>query len=348
MTELKSFADKFNKKYGDFLKKKSVGFSNLSKSEVVTLLMRQTEKIALLGGKRLRPYLVYLSFKSFGGKGESFWDFALGFEAFHLFALVHDDIIDQSGTRHFQKTLHVVGEEFLRKKGRNGDFKQISEGQAMLAGDLLLAWSLELASKNVSKPGMLAKESFWEMVDIIVSGEMLDVDISTRAKVSLEDISLKNEQKTARYSVEGPIKVGARLATGSKSHDRFAQRFGFAAGLAFQIQDDALDVRSSVAGKDGLVDVEAHQHTYVTFFMQHLAKPNVKKEFAKYFGKTLSYKEKSLVLDLISNSGALEYCDKESQRLYEMAEQEVKKSNMQESYKDKWVNLLGFLRNRSA
>ena len=103
----------------------------------------------LAGGKRIRPFLVHLMYTSAGGKHQDeLLPYLFAIELFHSFALVHDDIIDQSPFRHNVPTVHAFLETLYSKAKRIGDAKHTSMSQAILVGDLLFSWSIHSFSQG--------------------------------------------------------------------------------------------------------------------------------------------------------------------------------------------------------
>ncbi len=336
------------------LDRRQKGLKKLTGNELVSLMMQSAATIALAGGKRIRPYLFALSFESFGGinaKKAAPVGVALGIELLHIFALAHDDVIDRGELRHNHPTAQVKALSYLKLNNRVGDLSHIANSKAILLGDLVLAYAIENVSDaclEQRRGNKIVLSEFFETIQDVVTGEMLDVELSSRKTVSFEEINLKHQLKTAKYSVVGPVKIGARLASGSTKYDRFAEQFGMAAGLAFQIQDDALDARSVMSGKPGFTDVEEGQHTYLTYFIRHMAKPSLRKQFAHFFGRKLTSKEKLELAELVEKSGGLEFCDKQAKKLFSQSRRVVKASNIDPAKKKLWMELLDFLEVRKV
>ncbi len=202
-------------------------------AHVVTLLRE---------GKRLRPYLVYVGY---GGTGELSGDLlsaCIGYELFHSFALIHDDVIDEDVERRGIATLHVEARKIRHDV-------HIANSLAILVGDMLFSWSRDFLALA------RAQKVIDEMVDEVCLGQIIDVLIAGRAQVSLPEIDLMMELKTARYSFIRPLQLGAVLRGAASDELAFYERFGRAAGLAFQIQDDSFD---------RTVDAERDVPTYFT------------------------------------------------------------------------------------
>jgi len=130
-------------------------------------------------GKRVRPYLTFISYKAFGGKqDEELMRFALGFELFHSFALVHDDVFDQGEMRRGVPSYHTHIQTMLQ----SDQAAHIAQSQAVLMGDLLFSWTQEVIYDEYDlEPAFLqkARKNFQHMLNEIIIGEMMDVDFMT-------------------------------------------------------------------------------------------------------------------------------------------------------------------------
>lgn len=273
MGDLEVFKKKFDVYLEQYLDKKIKNISKFTKDLSVLSYINYLKKISLSGGKRIRPYLAYLMYQALCGKNEKkTLEFLVFLEVFHIFCLVHDDIMDKSALRHDIPTVHAYISGVLKKEKRIGDLSHVGDSQAILLGDILLTWSQEIINldKNFSENLISqVKAYFYEMVDEVSIGQMIDVDIVTRKKVSKELIDDKTKLKTAGYSFIKPLLIGAALSGNTnKNIEVFCRKFGLAMGIAFQTQDDLLDITSSdnKLGKTTALDKSQNQHTYFTYF----------------------------------------------------------------------------------
>lgn len=263
------------------------------------------------GGKRIRPYLASLLYTNLGGElTEEVLRFFTALEFLHLFCLVHDDIIDEGITRHGVPTLHVYTRDRLKTEGRCGDFLHLGNGQAMLIGDLLFHWALDVAR---IPPGNVharkrAQQLFSYMIDEVVLGQLLDVDLSTRTHADLAEIEQKMVFKTAGYTFIKPMQIGASLKTSSTRVLRFCDAFGRALGLAFQWQDDLLDIDgdSTQIKKNLFSDLLMRQQTPYTYYIQTQGNATDRALLAHLSGRPLKRKEQEEARALFERTGALE------------------------------------------
>lgn len=177
------------------------------------------------GGKRLRPLLVLLSAKAVGGKYENAYNAAAAVEMFHNFTLVHDDIMDNADKRRGRLTLH----------------KKYDHNTAILAGDSLLSIAYEYLLKDCNGNSKQVVSSFTHGLIEVCEGQSLDTDFESRKIVSLSEYVTMIKKKTAAMA-EMCCKIGAILGGGTKTQINALGNYGLNLGIAFQIQDDLLDI----------------------------------------------------------------------------------------------------------
>lgn len=221
-------------------------------------IMEAMEYSLMAGGKRLRPMLMMESFRLFGGCGEVIEPFMAAQEMIHTYSLVHDDLpaMDNDEYRRGRKTTHIV----------------YGEDMGILAGDALLNYAFETASlafeiapEKSPEIGrairiMSKKSGIYGMI----GGQVVDVQ-SSGTKITKEILDFIYELKTSAL-IESSMMVGAVLAGASEEEIRLVEGIAKRVGIAFQIQDDVLDVTSTpeVLGKPVLSDEKNEKTTYVT------------------------------------------------------------------------------------
>ena len=213
------------------------------------------------GGKRLRPILMEETFKLFGGEGDVIKPFMAGIEMIHTYSLVHDDLpaMDNDEYRRGKKTTHA----------------KFGEAMGILAGDALLNYAYETVSEaftvepqnpRIGKAfAVFAKKAG---VFGMVGGQVVDVESEKKPEVEItrEKLDFIYKLKTGAL-IECSMMVGAILAGASDEDVKKIEQIASKIGLAFQIQDDILDVTSSleVLGKPIGSDEKNSKMTYVAF-----------------------------------------------------------------------------------
>jgi geranylgeranyl diphosphate synthase type II len=177
------------------------------------------------GGKRLRPLLVLLSAKAVGGSFKNAYNAAASVEMLHNFTLVHDDIMDNADKRRGRLTLH----------------KKYDHNTAILTGDSLLSVAYEYLLKDCNGSAKELISSFTHGLIEVCEGQSMDTDFESRKNVSLSEYITMIKKKTAAMA-EMCCRVGALLGGGSKDQVTALGNYGLNLGIAFQIQDDLLDI----------------------------------------------------------------------------------------------------------
>ena len=225
----------------------------------------------LAGGKRLRPMLMLETYRLFGGKSKVIEPFMAAIEMIHTYSLVHDDLpaMDNDEYRRGKKTTHAV----------------YGEAMGILAGDALLNFAYETAltafdmepdNRNIGRALQIlaTKAGIYGMV----GGQVGDVQSEDTGDITREKLDFIYRLKTGAL-LESSMLIGAVLAGATKKEQNTVEAAATEVGIAFQIQDDILDVTSSleVLGKPIGSDEKNHKATYVTFEGLEKAMEDVKK-----------------------------------------------------------------------
>ncbi len=241
------------------------------------------------GGKRIRAYIAYTAYESVRQTIFDILPLLFALELFHLFALIHDDVLDESPMRHGMQSFHV----------------RFSKGQAILWGDLVLSLAAETIGKSdFSKE---TRELFATMSQETIIGQMLDVagpESSFGADVFLDHVI---QLKTSRYTFIYPILLGRSL-TGIVKPDPAYIALGTALGRAFQRLDDLSDILSpqEELGKKPGSDIETGKSTHISNYIQMFCSKETRVRFQTYTARPLSKGEMETVRGLAWATGAIE------------------------------------------
>ena len=204
-------------------------------------------RTTVTGGKRLRAAFCYWGFRAVSDDvpdEKALLRACAALEVLHASALVHDDYMDASATRRGRPATHVAFDVAHRKAGWSGDSRQYGAAAAILLGDLLLTWADELL-RRCGLP--LDKVSHaLDVFDLcrseVIAGQFLDVSVQARGKADVETAMTVLRYKSAKYSIERPLHVGAALAGAGDEELAQLTAFGLPLGEAFQLRDDQLGV----------------------------------------------------------------------------------------------------------
>ena len=244
----------------------------------------------LAGGKRLRPMLMHETYRLFGGSSDIIEPFMAAIEMIHTYSLIHDDLpaMDNDDYRRGRKTTHVV----------------YGEAMGILAGDALLNFAFETACKglmqDVGNPAVArAVQILAQKAGIygMLGGQVVDVE-SEGQPLEREKLDFIYDLKTGAL-IEASMLIGAVLAGASEKEQQVILQVAKDVGLAFQIQDDILDVTSDMEtlGKPIGSDEKNHKTTYVTIRGLAQAQKDVEKISERALEGVASLSEENVFLN---------------------------------------------------
>ena len=248
---------------------------------------------------------------------------ASALEMFHAAALVHDDIIDNSSTRRGLPSVHERFTLLHRESDWAGDATHFGTSAAMLAGDLLLAWSDQLFSSALDTIGAArersaAHDEFNRMRTEVMLGQYLDILEEQSWATRPESELLPRAQrvivyKSAKYSVEAPLCIGAALGGGSTEQLDALRGFGLPLGVAYQLRDDLLGVFGDPAetGKPAGDDLREGKRTVLIAVARAELPPNAVAFLDEHLGdRSLSDDQVRMLQSTLRDSGAVERIEK--------------------------------------
>jgi len=225
------------------LKQKEMLFKNIYKRELnevdkkIALIFKKmkprslydpSEFIMKSGGKRLRPMLVLFSAWAAGGKFAAVMNAAIAVELIHNFTLVHDDIMDNAAKRRNRLTVH----------------NKYDLNTAILTGDNLIPIAYDFLLKDIKNGSLKIVSDFTKAIRIVCEGQSLDEDFEIRNEVSIREYKEMISKKTAAL-LEMSCSIGAQLVADDKRVVRKLENYGRSLGMAFQLQDDLLDLTAN-------------------------------------------------------------------------------------------------------
>lgn len=256
------------------LKKIESKFNSYFKGKKPKSLYEPSKYVIDGGGKRIRPFLVLISAKAVGGTFDQVYNAAIAVELLHNFTLVHDDIMDNSTMRRGRNTLHI----------------KYDPNTAILTGDVLVALSYKILLDDCNENSTDIIKTFTQGIIEICEGQSLDKEFESRNDVTLNEYKTMIYKKTAALA-EMCCSIGAKIAGAEKSLVNLAEKFGRYLGMAFQIQDDLLDIigEENKFGKKIGSDLIEGKKTFL--FIRALEKA--------------SGKNKQMLIRLIKNKGIM-------------------------------------------
>ena len=262
--------------------------------------------ILSLGGKRMRPALLLMASDLFGGDITAALSPALAIEVFHNFTLVHDDIMDNAPLRRGKATLH-------ERWGRNA---------GILSGDVMLVLAYQLIAKAESRLLGPVLEVFSKTAVGVCEGQQLDMDFEKRATVHIDEYLEMIRLKTS-VLLGGALKIGALLGGASQQDAEHLYSFGEHLGIAFQLQDDILDVYGDPEkfGKQVGGDIMANKKTFLLIKALELADWGQASELKDWLGPDNANSDEKVnaITQLYNDLKVREYAEREMETHAEKA-----------------------------
>ena len=279
----------------------------------------QAARDATSGGKRLRPSFCYWGFRAAGGDPDlPILKAAASLEMLHVSALVHDDVMDSSDVRRGAPSAHRRFEALQRARseatGKGGDPVGFGIGAAILLGDLCLIWADEMMHTSGFDAAALASASkFFDAVRVeVTAGQYLDLVAQASGEADMDRALRVLRYKSATYTVERPLHIGAALGGGGQHLVDALSAYGLPLGEAFQLRDDLLGVFGdpTVTGKPAGDDLREGKRTVLTAYAVEHASEVQLTEFDRLFGRAdLDDDEIQLLREILQDSRAVQACE---------------------------------------
>lgn len=287
----------------------------------------------LSGGKRFRALFAYWAWygtldapnrsnQQLQTELEAVVDICSALEMFHGAALVHDDLLDRSDTRRGAPAVHKRFEQLHKTSHWAGAADRFGQAGSVLVGDMMLGWANELfANAILNAPDQSAqqasREQFHRMQIEVMAGQYLDVveENAGPTRPAHEAVGRANRvmlYKTAKYSVEAPLLIGAAFAGADESLLHSLSSFAIPLGLAFQLKDDVLGVFGSPekTGKPVGDDLREGKRTVLIALTRETLQPSVARVFDELLtDRELSDDQIGYLQQTIVDSGALRKVD---------------------------------------
>lgn len=256
-----------------------------------TLPLIESLEELLVGGKRLRPAFAYWGFVAAGGKdSDEVVRACASLEFLQACALIHDDVMDASDTRRGKPAIHKQFEALHDSNNWNGSAKLFGEGSAILVGDLALSWADEmLLTSGLTNDQLTRAKSIYDIMRTeLMSGQYLDLLEQVRGNITHERAETVIRFKSAKYTIERPLHVGAVIAGANPELTQVLSEYGLALGEAFQLRDDLLGVfgDSSVTGKPAGDDLREGKQTMLIAYANSNANSSDKNYLVENLGSS--------------------------------------------------------------
>jgi geranylgeranyl diphosphate synthase type II len=288
-----------------------------------------------IGGKRVRPALVLMSYHLFDNDIEKALPSAYTLELFHNFTLMHDDIMDAATLRRGQQTVHI----------------KYDVSSAILSGDVMLVYCYDILSKQDPSVIIPLLKSFNDMAIKLCEGQSMDMGFETRQDVNIQDYLLMIEYKTA-VLIACALQFGAILTHQSEHIQNSLYEFGKNIGIAFQIQDDLLDSfgNEEQVGKKPCGDILQNKKTYLYLKAKELADPKQAEVLKHYYAHT-DFDEQvkiNAIRNIFISTGAQEYSNQLRDAYYDLAISHLKAMCINEEKEKVLITFAQYLVQRNS
>ena len=292
------------------------------------------EYVLGLGGKRLRPVLMLLTYNLYRENVERILPQAAGLETYHNFTLLHDDVMDRADMRRGKPTVHV----------------KWNDNAAILSGDAMVSLATRLMLQDCPNECLaLVMEAFSRATLEVCEGQQWDMEFENRTDVTVDEYLEMIRLKTS-VLLAAPFEIGALLAGAPADDVKKLYKFGEKLGLAFQLQDDYLDVYGDPAifGKKIGGDICCNKKTFMLITAYERAEGEVKTELERWIrAEQFDRQEKIAAVTAIYNKEKIaEACLEQINRYFEEGLQALEGVSVDAALKQNLKEFVGGLMDR--
>lgn len=303
-------------------------------------------RFVLAGGKRLRPAFAYWAYVGAGGDelDDVIVDTGAALELLHSFALVHDDVMDDSRRRRGEDAIHVQFEAQHARNGWGGEARRFGEGVAILIGDMAFVYADHLMNR-------VPKEAFDVFTELRVElnvGQYLDLAATVRSDASLPMAQKIAQYKSGKYTVERPMHLGAALAGRFDELSGPFSRYGIPVGEAFQLRDDILGAfgDATALGKPVGGDIREGKATAILAIATERAEGSAASLLKRYGATDLTDDEVRDLQQVLIDVGARRDVDATIDALVETGLSALEGTDIEEEAKQRLTQLAYFVAGR--
>ncbi len=315
-------------------------------------MLKYFKKTLLAAGKRIRPYMMYYGYLAAGGKEkEKILKTSTCVEFIHSFLLMHDDIVDRDDKRHGLETIHVHYENYANKKFDTQDAKHFGVSVAIIMGDTIYSIANQILFSSKFEPKLIveAMNKLQEIVRRTAIGEMQDILMEHKKSPSEKEILKMYENKTAKYTFEGPFQLGALLAGANYSQVNDISRFAIPLGIAFQLQDDFLGIfgKEEITGKPFASDIIEGKQTIIVKRAFELSSVKQKKRLKELLGKKdITKNEIEEFIFILNSVGAVQSVSEDIDKYLKEATNLLKDADISLEVKNFLFGMISYLKKR--
>lgn len=352
--QLESYKKIIEKELGLFFDTKLEKAKYISPSSVE--MIKLLRDYNLRGGKRVRAAMLYYGYRCFSNKNlKEIIKASISIELIQSFLLIHDDIIDRSDLRRNSLTLHKSYEKLAKKIYPGSDHYHFGISMSLIAGDILAAFANEILTRlDIKEKNKInAIRRLNHVIHEVIYGQALDIlsGLKPITKITKKDLEQIHYLKTASYTIEGPLHIGALLAGAKTSQLKILSQYAVPLGKAFQIHDDILGLfgDEKKLGKPVDSDLKEGKKTLLILKALEKADKHQRQTIEKALGNPkLTNSQLKHVQYIIKRTGSLEFSQRLAKNLIIKAKTIIKKSDFKPKGKDFLINIADYMLDRDV
>ncbi len=301
--------------------------------------MKFFKKTILAGGKRIRPILMCVGYKAAGGTDyKEILKTSISIEFIHAFLLMHDDIIDRDDLRHGKKTMHAHYRDYNKLFLLNKDADHFGTSIAIVVGDFIYSLGNQVLFESQFESQIIIKalNKLQKVVGLTCVGEIQDVHMEYRKQITEDEILTMYTNKTAKYTFEGPLQLGAMLAGADNDFCENLGKYAVPIGIAFQLRDDMLGIfgNTKKTGKPVGSDIAEGKITFMVKRAYTNATRVQKKELDNLLGdQKIDASGVKKFQNIMIDTGAKEFVEQYMQELIQQSQKSLEKINLENNAK---------------
>lgn len=307
-----------------FLKEVNQYLENIGEGRTPESIYEPIKYVLSIGGKRIRPILTLMSYNLYSEDPLKALPSACAIETYHNYTLLHDDLMDNASLRRGKPTVH----------------EKWNDNQAILSGDSMLVLAYERLAQCDVEHLPEALKLFTETALQIGEGQQLDMEFEKRDDVTVEEYIEMIRLKTS-VLLACAMEMGGILANASLEERKNLYRFGELIGLAFQLQDDYLDVYgdSDVFGKEIGGDIVSNKKTYMLITALNLSTESQRKELLHWINKDVFDREEKIraITQIYNEIGVDKLAKEKMDTYYEESKKYLDKINVSAQRKQQLI-----------
>lgn len=310
------------------------------------------KEYTLRGGKRLRPIFCIYGYKCLSDTNiDAIVKASISLELMQSYLLIHDDIMDEDELRRGKTTFHIICKNLCEREFGSTKSLRFGENIAIVAGDLIQAYGEEILATSPfnSEYVRRALARYATIVENVGYGQILDLTAERKGSFNEDEILTIHKLKTASYTVEGPLHIGALLAGANDADLQILSDYGIPLGLAFQIQDDILGLFGSEekTGKPVGSDVQEGKKTLLILHALENGTEDEKEFILKALGnERITAADVDRVREIVRRTGSLEYSKRVVAEMTDKAVQAIRTSEFRAEAKEFLITIADFIGNR--